>query len=635
MKKNNINFSVVDLAHYNIPHIGEQQGKDFISFGLDNLYPQFLIELFTGSSINSAIIKGVSSMIAGDQTGTMQGLDVLGKDEFDDAQKEQYLLMNKLLKRGDRNTIKNAAFDLKLFGNCYINAIWNKTKTSIAEIKHVPAQYIRSGKTDSYGIVNDFYYCYDWANQRKYKPRIIKAFDENNRTDSSQLLHIKEYNPQSYYYGLPDYVGSTDYIRLDMSIAELHLANVENNFMPSCMVNFSNGIPSEIERKEVERKLTSRFSGAGNSGKLIITFNDGKDTTPEIIPLSTGENDDKYSQLAAEVPRKILTGHRCTSPLLFGVKGEGSGFGNNADELRDSYSLFNSSVIKIFQSTLLQGMDKIFRINGINSLDIYFKTVKPADFLDLDVVDAIDEQEAEKEGIEIGGEFGETSIEKMRQIIDSHDKKNVTELSDEEYDIIFDELEGEKIDGDEWEIVDERDEGSDENYDDWANRWIKQKEEFAKNYVDSKPSGFSYLDKSFYKIRFKYFKKSSKSQKGKSRPFCISMMSRTNMGIVYRIEDIDKASRDGVNKQLGHKKRPYDLFKFKGGVYCRHAWKEVLYRLKKATTIKKGDDMPENINDYKTVPTIPKTYKPTPRGIKESKIAPVNMPNQGHFPGVK
>ena len=51
-------------------------------------------------------------------------------------------------------------------------------------------------------------------------------------------------------------------------------------------------------------------------------------------------------------------------------------------------------------------------------------------------------------------------------------------------------------------------------------------------------------------------------------------------GFVYRIEDIDAASRAGVNRQLGHKGKPYDLFKFKGGVYCRHAWKVILYRLK-------------------------------------------------------
>ena len=425
-KKNNYNMSVVDLSHYNIPHIIENDSKDWISFGVDNLYPQYLIELFTGSGINSAIIKGVSSMIAGDQQGTCQGLDVVDKDILEGEQKEQYLKFSKLLKKGDRNTIKNLAFDLKLFGTCYVNTIWNKTKTAIAEIKHIPAQYIRSGKADSFGKVNEYYYCYDWSNQRKYKPSIIKAFNPEDRTATSQLLQIKEYNPQSFYYGIPDYVGGTDYIRLDMSIAELHLANIDNNFMPSCMVNFANGIPSDEQRMEVERKLNAKYSGSGNSGKLILTFNEGRETAPEIIPLNTGDNDDKYQFLSTEVSRKILTAHRVTSPLLFGVKGDGSGFGNNADELRDSYSLFNSSVIKVFQSSILQGLDEIFRINGINSLDIYFKTLKPADFLDLDHIDAIDEP---TEGIDIEEnvevDIDKETIEKMEKIISNYRKKKL------------------------------------------------------------------------------------------------------------------------------------------------------------------------------------------------------------------
>lgn len=31
------------------------------------------------------------------------------------------------------------------------------------------------------------------------------------------------------------------------------------------------------------------------------------------------------------------------------------------------------------------------------------------------------------------------------------------------------------------------------------------------------------------------------------------MMKRTRNGVVYRLEDIDKASRAGVNKSFGHK----------------------------------------------------------------------------------
>ena len=630
-KKNNYNMSVVDLSHYNIPHITEKDNKDWIEFGADNLYPQYLIELFTGSGINGAIVKGVSSMIAGDQQDTCQGLDVVDKDELEGDAKEQYLKFSKLLKNGSRNTIKNLCFDLKLFGTCYVNVIWNKTKTAIAEIKHIPSQYIRSGKADSYGNVNEFYYSYDWSNIRKHKPRLIKAFDPEDRIETSQLLQIKEYNPQSFYYGIPDYVGGTDYIQLDMSIAELHLANIDNNFMPSCMVNFANGIPTEEERREVERKLNAKFSGSGNSGKLIITFNDGKETAPEVVPLNTGDNDDKYQFLSTEVSRKVLTSHRITSPLLFGVKGDGAGFGNNADELRDSYSLFNNTVIKVFQSTVLEGLDRIFRINGIDSLGIYFKTLKPADFLDLDSIDAIDEQEA---GVDIEDE----TIEQMESIIAKHKKKKfkTEQLTDEQFDTIFNNLKGEKIDDKKWVLVDEKDEGDEESITSWVKRKILKRKDFG-GVISANPDNvfdFSYLDKSFYRIRFRYVR-ADWSPSSSSRDFCQNMMAQSNM--TYRIEDIDRASRGGVNSEFGHNRSAYDLFRWKGGPFCKHAWRMALYRLEGETIEVDGEDVSIDYTDYEEVKSIPKSYIPSPWGWKkEAQIAPNEMGEaRGRYPGYK
>jgi len=658
-------MSVVDLSHYNIPHIIENDNKDWVSFGVDNLYPQYLIELFTGSGINSAIIKGVSSMIAGDQQGTCQGLDVVDKDILEGEQKEQYLLFSKLLKKGSRNTIKNLAFDLKLFGTCYVNTIWNKTKTAIVELKHIPAQYVRSGKADSFGKVNEYYYCYDWSNQRKYKPSIIKAFNPEDRTATSQLLQIKEYNPQSFYYGIPDYIGGTDYINLDMSISELHLANIENNFMPSCMVSMNNGIPSDEQRMEVERKLNEKFSGSGNSGKLIITFNEGKETAPEIIPLNTGDNDDKYQFLSTEVSRKILTAHRVTSPLLFGVKGDGSGFGNNADELRDSYSLFNSSVIKVFQSSILQGLDEIFRINGINSLDIYFKTLKPADFLDLDHVDAIDEQtegidieedvtqetvvapvgetpepmpedteeievvqdvEASYNGAQIssaidivakvqegilnkdqaivfliqflqlppevaqrffeGEEQPKPMVENLKNILKNLKKKKISSSVSEfksnfkgidvEDDKVcldyFDDI-GITLDNNEW--FEAYVEGVDDHKVD------KRYHEFAYAPAGTPNVADSSSDIGMFRVLYRYSQSLSINKKTgqiSSREFCQKMVAKSVAGTLYRIEDLEKASKRAVNKGFGAGgSNTYNIALYKGGANCKHKWERVFY----------------------------------------------------------
>jgi hypothetical protein len=71
------------------------------------------------------------------------------------------------------------------------------------------------------------------------------------------------------------------------------------------------------------------------------------------------------------------------------------------------------------------------------------------------------------------------------------------------------------------------------------------------------------LDKSYYKVRYKYDQKYSS---GKSRAFCVAMMARTANGVVYRKEDIEKAETQGINRSFGHQGQPYSLFKFKGGV---------------------------------------------------------------------
>ena len=604
-----MNLNLVKLSHYNIPHLVEKTNQDWVSFGENNLYPNYLLELFLGSAINGALIKSIGAMIYG------EGLEATNADENTDT-KESYLRLTELLHNSDDDVLKDLAMDLKLFGGCYVNVIWSRDRGKIAKLKHIPAQYIRSGKMID-GEIDTYYYSADWSKYKKgeYRPRAYSAFNTEDRTQASQILMIRDKNPALFYGFAPDYVASTDWIQMELEIAQFHLSNITSGMTPSMHVGFSNGVPTEEERRTIERQLNQKFAGSGNAGKILITFNDGKETAPIIEPIQMNDAQSAWEGMSKQAVNQILAGHRVTSPILFGIRSEGGGLGNNADELRDAYSLFNNTVIIPFQNTLLKGLNKIFKVNDIN-LDLYFKTLKPADFIDLEVTKTQSEEDQEKEGV-------------TKEDVNSDD---FVEMSDDDLNIVFEELEGEKIDSNVWEIVDEQDEGDIEDYEDWANALIKKldKEKFADE-IRSKEDLPSYLDKSFYRVRFKYIKKSRKPSKS-TREFCKNMMRLANAGFVYRIEDIDKASREGVNKQLGHKGKPYDLFKFKGGVYCRHAWKVILYRLKEGTELREGQSLDD---DYKKVNSIPKTYTPRPRGIKEAVIAPENMPNQGHYPGVK
>ena len=606
-----MNLNLVKLSHYNIPHLVEKSNQDWVSFGEDNLYPNYLLELFLGSAINGALVKSIGAMIYG------EGLAATNVDESE-ATKESYLRLTELLHNSDDDVLKDLALDLKLFGGCYVNVIWSRDRSRIAKMKHIPAQYIRSGKMVD-GEIDTYYYSADWSKYKKseYRPIPYRAFSTEDRSNASQILMIRDKNPALFYGFAPDYVAATDWIQMELEIAQFHLSNITSGMTPSMHVGFSNGVPTEEERRTIERQLNQKFAGSGNAGKILITFNDGKETAPVIEPIQMNDAQSAWEGMSKQAVNQILAGHRVTSPILFGIRSEGGGLGNNADELRDAYSLFNNTVVIPFQNTLLKGLDKIFAVNDIN-LDLYFKTLKPADFIDLEVTKTQSEEDQEKVGV-------------SKEDIDSDD---FVEMSDDDLNIIFEELQGEQMDEEVWEIVDEQDEGLIEDYEDWAKKLIKENKEKFADEIRSNEDQPSYLDKSFYRVRFKYYRKNKRANKkgNGSRKFCENMMRLSNAGFVYRIEDIDKATREGINKQLGHKGRPYSLFKFKGGKWCKHSWKTVLYRLKAGTELREGQSLDD---DYQKTDSIPKSYTPRPAGIDVAEGV-ANASNGWYkYPGTK
>ena len=308
------------------------------------------------------------------------------------------------------------------------------------------------------------------------------------------------------------------------------------------LLSFNNGVPTDEERRTIERHVNDKFSGSGNAGRLLISFNDGSDSAPQLTPVNPNDNDGMYEFLAKECTTKILAGHRITSPLLFGIRGDGSGFGNNAEELRDAFSLFQNTVVKPYQRTLLDGLQVVFYINGID-LDFYFKTLKPADFIDVEAVKVQTVDDQEKEGIE--QEFSATDVELSEA---AEWLIALGEDEDEEYELI-----------DEREVDYEREQEFDA-------LWT-----FAR-VPSSNPAGKSEQDTDLIKVRYSY---AGSQPDNKSRQFCRKMMTA---GKVYRKEDIVGASQRAVNPGWGPEgANTYDLFFYKGGGSCRHFWSRRTY----------------------------------------------------------
>ena len=65
------NLHVINLSSYTSPSIEENTQGEFVEYGNDNNYFQYLIDRYVGSTTNQAIIDGVSKMIYG------KGIDAL------------------------------------------------------------------------------------------------------------------------------------------------------------------------------------------------------------------------------------------------------------------------------------------------------------------------------------------------------------------------------------------------------------------------------------------------------------------------------------------------------------------------------------------------------------------------------
>lgn len=577
----------INLSSYTTPKITEVKNKDWVAYGEDNNYFQYLIDRYNGSPTNNAIINAISAMIFG------KGLDATNSNQKPDEYAKMVSLFN-------NDCVRKLCYDLKLMGQCAMQVIYSKDRKSVAQVEHFPVETLRAEKANDKGEIEAYYYFNDWSKYRPQdKAKRIPAFGMSN--ENIEIMYVKPYRAGFFYYSSVDYQGGLQYCELEEEIGNFHLNNILNGMSPSMLINFNNGVPNEEERELIEQRIYQKFSGTSNAGKFILAFNDNADTAANIEPVQLSDAHQQYQFLSEESTKKIMVSHRIVSPMLIGIKDQ-TGLGNNADELKTASTLLDNTVIRPFQHLLIDAFDQILAVNNI-SLKLYFKTLQPLEFTDLDNVE--DEETKEEEtGVKLSKE----------------------DLTDEEFDIILDELRGETM-SNRWEAVDER-ELSEENEDieEWATKHIESKEQkLEKKSIDSKKSGFSYLDKSLYKVRYKYNEKYSS---GKSRQFCRIMMSRSGRGIVYRLEDIDKASRAGVNKSFGHKGKAYDLFKYKGGVNCGHYWSEVLYRLKSKTMKKK-------IQNYDEVSSIPKSYAPRPAGHKKAKVAPKDMPNNGHHPNFK
>ena len=541
--KNKSDLSIVNLSTYTSPVVKEVRGKDFIEYGEDNNYFQYLIDRYNGSPTNNAIINGVSEMIYG------KGLDATNSNK----KPNEYAQMMSLFKK---DCVRKLCYDLKLMGQCAVQVIYSKDRSKIVQLEHMPIETLRAEKCDEKGEVNAYFYFSDWSKYKKGNElKRIAAYGKSK--EPLEILYIKPYRAGFKYYSPVDYQGGTQYAELEEEISNFHLNNILNGLAPSMLINFNNGTPDPEQREMIERRIYEKFSGSSNAGKFILAFNDNPDTAASIEPVQLSDAHQQYEFLSNESSKKIMVSHRIVSPMLFGIKDD-TGLGNNADELKTASILFDNLVIKSFQGLLIDAFDKILAYNDI-SLHLYFKTLQPLEFTDLENVQ--DEETREEEtGVKLSKE------DDFRDNI----AQDLIDLGQDEEELLedFDLVDESDVD---YEFDDEMDELIEETNNEIKLARVGKATPYRESDQDGKTPASKLLGYTFL-VRYKY---APERVKKTSREFCKKMVAARK---VYRKEDIKAMDRIAVNAGFGKNgSDTYSIWLFKGGSRCHHYWSRRTY----------------------------------------------------------
>jgi len=565
------NILSINLETQTAPVVTEVRGKDYIEYGTEdwkNLYPQFLIDLYYNSSTHAAIVNATAEMIAGE--------DLICNEE--DYNLDAYVRLKKFLRNANskeslHQVIKKIAFDFKLQGAYAIHCVWNRERTEIAELYHVPVERVRAGRPNELGQVDTYFISADWSNTRTHKPYPISAFNVNDRTAGSQLLYTGAYSPNMDIYHTPDYIAGCNWALVDQRVAEFHLNNIENGFSGSYFISFANGIPTQEERFQIERSLTDKFVGAKNSGKFILTFSDDKTRTPEITPISVSDADKQYLALQELLVQNILTAHRVTSKTLMGIDST-NGFSSNTDELINASNFYINTVIRPFQLNILNTLQTIFSVNNMD-LEVEFVQLKPITVqFDSKTIREVMTQD------EIREDIGLAPLADDEETVEQDVKLAKTEKTELES---FIEEFGEDM-PEEWELVEEEvvdGEHQDFNFEQVLNEIANEKLELASTgtarpNARSSQDGTNKSDNEFYKVRYVYTKDNFLKQEGETRDFCRQMMSAKK---IYRKEDILQMGNRAVNPGWGPRGADtYSCWLYKGGGNCHHFWLRQIYK---------------------------------------------------------
>jgi hypothetical protein len=346
--------------------------QGYIRFGSDNLYPQYMNQMYYMSPLHGSIVDFKTN-------ATIGGGYTFDESKLTDMEKVVLYAFGK--KIGFKDTLKAITKDVILHGRCYFLIELKGGKTY--NVKRVAPEKVRINQAKTIYAVNE-----DW--QFGMQIRTFEPYHPECK-DGTYLYVYEQKSVGQDYYPLPQYTSALNFAFLSGELSYLQKSNIQNSIFPSFAMMFPKK-PQGPEEMQLIKDTVNKLKGAENAGKAVAFFANNKESLPDIVNVPTSSNDELFKGVSELNTEQICFAHTI-DPILLGVRTTGS-LGSGSD-IKQAYVIFEKNTIIPLRETITDVINGLLRAVGINAkveitnYQIVNETITSVDEKGKDIINAL------------------------------------------------------------------------------------------------------------------------------------------------------------------------------------------------------------------------------------------------------
>ncbi len=338
-------LSIVDTTKYRaIPDTIETTGstRNYVYYGKDNAFPQFVDYLYRECSTLRSIIDGTAEYI--------QGNGVLSTEKWATVNQRGTTIEDFILQ---------LATDLMKYNGFAIQVIYSKVN-AVAELYALDFSRVRVSADGT-----KVFYAKNWGSYTtKYEE--YGAYNPG-RIDPEKRTQIFVYKGAARtYYPYPMWQGAFRDCLAEISASKYVLTTLSNGLNVKTVITLPNndGQLTPDEKRKVEKSIEDKFSGPDAPSSFMLFWKEEGMGDIKLDSIKTEDESDRFNAIKKSARENIFIAFRAV-PSLFGLMTESKGF--SKEEFMQAFELYNKTMVAPRQKKIL---DVLQRLTGDYSIQI-------------------------------------------------------------------------------------------------------------------------------------------------------------------------------------------------------------------------------------------------------------------------